>query len=164
MLKLVKVFMCSQSMAYAAVTKLSSEDLLALQNATNFHKISAKKDLPKEIVMILEKQEKMADVDEYWEKTDSVSSSNPVFKHFIWAYASDDYYVIHYEKGGYVYQLGFLVIKIEKNTKKPIMVWYGTGRNLFVDKQNKLNNLDEFIAALKNNKIDEDPSATKYIK
>ena len=44
------------------------------------------------------------------------------------------------------------------------MVWYGTGRNLFVDKQNKLNNLDEFIAALKNNKIDEDPSATKYIK
>lgn len=158
-LSLCLVFtVASQSLCYADVTKfatanpsgggLPAEDRKALLNSSRFHEIHSTKDLPPAVVALCaDDKGKIADPGQNWNATDAVTDPTLPWKRLIWAAVGDDYYVVHYERGGIDHSFHILVAKLAKNNAKPKGVWHAVGR--------QLKDYAAFLEALRSGKLDD---------
>lgn len=134
-----------QSLCWADVTKLSTDDLKILRNASLFHEVHSTTDLPSQIVVLC--GDKVAQPGGNWNATDAVSDPTLPSKRLIWAAIGDDYYVVHYERGGIAHTFHVLVAKMAKNKAKPKVVWTGVG--------GPFQDYAGFLEALRSGKVDD---------
>ena len=127
--------LCAVTMCRADVTKfatanpsgsgLSPDDRKILQDFARFHEVHSANDLPPAIVTLC--GGKIADPGQKWNATDAITDPTLPGKRLIWAAVSDDYYVVHYERGGIAHSFHVLVAKLAKGEPKPKMVWSAVG-------------------------------------
>ncbi|MFA5335748.1 MAG: hypothetical protein WC324_02385 [Candidatus Omnitrophota bacterium] len=133
---------------YADVTKLSAEHRKALQNSSRFHEIRATKNLPPAVVALCaDESGRLAEPGQKWEITDVITDVTLPRKRLIWAVTDGEYYVVHYERGGYGHSFHVLVVTLTKGDAAPRDTWYGVG--------NQLKNYPAFIAALHKGELDD---------
>ena len=119
-----------QSFCYADVTKLPAEDRKALLEASRFHDLHSTKDLPPgSCCHLCRRKGRLADPGQNWNATDATTDPTLPWKRLIWAAVGDDYYVVHYERGGIDHWFHILVAKLTKNDAKPRIVWQRVGQS-----------------------------------
>jgi hypothetical protein len=90
-----------QSLCHADVTKLPGDDRRMVQDSARFHEVHSTKDLPPAVVALcVDDKGKLADPGQNWNATDAITDPTLPWKRLIWAAIGDDYYVVHYERGG----------------------------------------------------------------
>jgi hypothetical protein len=137
-----------QSLCYADITKIPSEDRKALLDASRFHEVHSTKDLPLAVVALCgDDKGKLADPDQNWNATDATMNPTLPWKRLIWAAAGSDYYVVHYERGGIDHSFHILVAKLTNNDGKPKVVWHAVGH--------QLKDYTAFLDALRTGKLDD---------
>jgi hypothetical protein len=138
----------TQSLCCADITKLPAEDRKVLQDSSRFHEVHSTKDLPPAVVALcVDDKGKLADSGQNWNATDAVTDPTLPWKRLIWAAVGDDYYVVHYERGGIDHSFHVLVATLTKNDAKPKVIWRGLGA--------PFKDYAAFLAALKNGKLDD---------
>jgi len=118
-----------QSWCYADVTKLTAADREALLDASRFHEVRSTSNLPPTILALCDSggDGKLAEPGQKWNATDAITDPTLPGKRLIWAAIGDDYYVVHYERGGIAHTFHVLVAKLTKNDTKPKVIWAGAG-------------------------------------
>jgi hypothetical protein len=96
------------------------------------------------------KEFKMADRGTPWNKTDVVTNPSLPFRRLIWAIEIKQYFVVHYELGGYGYSTHYMVAARDKEKQKWSVLWSAAGFEIS-------RNFPAFIADLKKGKLDSDP-------
>ena len=134
-----------QSLCSADVTKLAAEDHKALQHSERFHAIHSTGDLPPTIVALC--GDKLAEPGQNWNATDAITDPTLPAKRRIWAAIGDDYYVVHYERGGIAHTFHVLVAKLTKGEPKPKAVWSAVG--------GPFKDYAAFVGALGSGKLDD---------
>lgn len=150
MISILYVLLCVavQGVCYAGITKLSSEDRKALQDSSRFHEVHSTKDLPPAVVVLCaDDKGKIADPGQNWNVTDAITDPSLPWKRLIWAAVGNEYYVVHYERGGIDHSFHILVAKLTKNDSKPKVVWHAIGH--------QLKDYAAFLDALRNGKLDD---------
>lgn len=132
------------SVAFAEVTKLESTQRKLIESSSFRHLHSVKELPPSVAALCADNNGRIADPGQKWEATDVIYDKNLPRKRLIWAETSKDYYVVHYEKGGYAHSFHVVLIKADKTPK---ILWHVTG--------SKLNDFSEFKKALAENKLDD---------
>jgi len=141
------VTLAIHSLCYADVTKLSTEDRKALENASRFHEAHAINDLPPAIVALCTGENgKIADPGQKWNATDAIVDPTLPAKRLIWARVGGDYYVVHYERGGIAHTFHILVATLIKNDSTPKLVWSVVG--------GPFKDYAAFLEALRSGKLD----------
>jgi hypothetical protein len=90
---------------------------------------------------------KLAEPGQNWNATDVITDPTLPGKRLIWAAIGEEYYVVHYERGGIAHSFHILVAKLPKNDAKPTVVWRAVGHQLKDDAA--------FLDALRNGKLDD---------
>lgn len=136
------------SLCSADVTKLSAADRKVLQNSPAFHEIHSTSDLPLPVVTLCAgDKNNLAEPGGKWNATDVVMDTTLPGKRLIWAAVGDDYYVVHYERGGIAHTFHILVAKLAKNDTKPKSVWKAIG--------GPFKDYAAFLDALRTGKLDD---------
>lgn len=137
-----------QTCCYADVTKLSAEHRKVLQDYSRFHEIRAIANLPPAMVALCaDDSGKLADPGQKWEATDVITNTALPRKRLIWAATDNEYYVVHYERGGRGHSFHVLVATFTKGDAKPRYIWRGIG--------NRLKDYSAFLDALQSGKLDD---------
>ena len=138
----------THSLCSADVTKLSAEDRKVLLDASRFHEIHSTKDLPPAVVALCaDDKGKLADPGENWNATDATTDPTLPWKRLIWAAVGDEYYVVHYERGGIDHSFHILVAKLSRDNTKPKVIWTALGR--------PFKDYAAFVDALRSGKLDD---------
>jgi hypothetical protein len=117
-----------QSFCYADVTKLPAEDRTALVDASRFHEVRATTKLPPAILALCDGEDgKLAEPGQNWNATCVITDPTLPGKRLIWAAVGNDYYVVHYERGGIAHSFHILVAKLTQIDAKPKVVWRAVG-------------------------------------
>jgi hypothetical protein len=124
-----------QSLCYADVSKLPAEDRKALLDASRYHEV------------LSTTNGRLAEPGQKWNATDAIIDPTLPGRRLIWAAVGDDYYVVHYERGGIAHTYHILVAKLAKNDAKPKVVWRAIG--------GPFKNYAAFLDALRNGKLDD---------
>jgi hypothetical protein len=82
-----------------------------------------------------------------WEATDIISDPSLPRRRLIWAAVADEYYVVHYERGGRGHSFHVLVATLTKGAQKPKVIWRGVS--------NRLKDYAAFLGALRSGKLDD---------
>ena len=134
-----------QAESFAEVTKLPAKDRESLQNASEFHELRSTTNLPSEIFKLCADGDgRLADIGQKWEETDVITDSSLPRKRLVWAVTNDEYFVLHYESGGYAHNFHILVTTSKPGETKPKIVWRGVGTS-----REHLKNFSAFLDALK---------------
>jgi hypothetical protein len=137
-----------ENVCLAEVTKLPAEDRKVLEDSSRFREIRATTNLPPAIVALCaDFNGRLAEPGQKWEATDVISDRPLPRKRLIWAAVADEYYVVHYERGGIGHSFHFLVATLAKGEQKPKVVWHAVG--------GPLNDYPPFLSALRNGKLDD---------
>ena len=137
-----------QSLCWADVTKLPAEVRKALLDASPFHEVRATTSLPFAILALCDGGDgKLAEPGQNWQATDVITDPTLPGKRLIWAAVGDEYYVVHYERGGIAHTFHILVAKLGKNDAKPTMVWRAVG--------GWLKDYAAFVDTLRSGKLDD---------
>jgi hypothetical protein len=140
--------MAVQSICFADVTKLPADDQKALRDFSRFHEIHAATNLPPAIfALCADSNGRLAESGQKWEVTDVITDDKLPTKRLIWAVTDGDYYVVHYERGGYAHSFHFLVARLKAGESKPSFVWRGVG--------GQIKDYSAFLEALQSGKIDD---------
>jgi hypothetical protein len=132
----------------ADVTKLAAEDGKALQNELRFHEVHSTSDLrPAIVALCAGNNGNIADPGQKWNATDAIIDPSLPGKRLIWGAVDDDYYVVHYERGGIAHSFHILVAKLTKDGAKPKPVWRAIG--------GPFKDYAAFLAALRTGKLDD---------
>jgi hypothetical protein len=117
-----------QSLCCADVKKLSPENRKVLQDPSRFHQVHSTGDLPPAVVALCTSGVgKLAEPGEKWNATDAISDATLPAKRLIWGAVGADYYVIHYERGGFAHTFHILAAKLAKDDAKPQVIWCAIG-------------------------------------
>jgi hypothetical protein len=137
-----------QTLCWADVTKLPAEDRRSLLETSHFHEVHSTADLaPAIVALCADDRGKLADPDQNWNATDVVTDPTLPWKRLIWAAVGNNYYVVHYERGGIDHSFHILVAKLPRDDAKPAEVWHAVGH--------RLNDYPAFLDALRNGKLDD---------
>jgi hypothetical protein len=140
--------MMLQSACYADVTKLPAADRRALREISRFHRISSTMKLPRGVfALCADRKGRLAEPAQKLEATDVITDEKLPTKRLIWAVSDGDYYVVHYERGGYAHSFHVLVARLPGGGSKPSFVWRGVG--------GRLKDFRAFLDALANDKLDD---------
>jgi hypothetical protein len=138
-----------QSLCYADITKLPAEDRKALLDASRFHEIHSTSDLSPAILGLCDGggDGKLAEPGQKWNATDAITDPSLPGKRLIWAAVGDEYYVVHYERGGIAHTYHILVAKLSKNDARAKAVWRAVG--------GPFKDYAAFLEALRGGKLDD---------
>jgi len=137
-----------QSLCWADITKLAAEDRKILQDSSRFHEVHSTKDLPSAVVSLcVDDKGRLAEPGQNWNATDATTDPTLPWKRLIWAAVGEDYYVVHYERGGIDHSFHILVAKLTTSNAKPKVIWSGVGR--------PLKDYAAFLDALRDGKLDD---------
>lgn len=117
------------SLGYADVTKLPAEDRKALQESSRFHEVHSTSAVPSAILALCDSggDGKLAEPGQSWNPTDVVIDPTLPGTRLIWAAVGDEYYLVHYERGGIAHTYHILVATLAKEDAKPKAVWRAVG-------------------------------------
>jgi hypothetical protein len=133
----------------AEVTKLSPAHRKILEDGTGFRELRTTTALPKEVVALcVDYNGRIAEPGGKWEATDLIYDNTLPQSRLIWAAHRDDYYVIHYEKGGRGHSLHVLIATYKPGDSKATLVWHGVAYK-------DIRNYTAFLTALKDNTLDD---------
>lgn len=142
------VSMAFQTFCYADVTKLPADVEKILRDVSRFHEIHAATNLPPSIfALCADYKGRLAEPGQKWEVTDVITDDKLPTKRLIWAVTDGDYYVVHYERGGYAHSFHFLVARLKPGESKPSFIWRGVG--------GQLKDYAAFLEALRSQKIED---------
>jgi len=145
------VIMAVQSICIADVTRLPAGDQKALRDVSRFHEIHAATNLPPTVfAFCADHKGRLAGPGQKWEVSDVIRDATLPQKRMIWAMTDGNYYIVHYESGGYVHSFHVLVAKLEGENGKPSFLWHGVSLG-------SLKDFRAFLDALANKKIDDRP-------
>jgi hypothetical protein len=141
--------MAIQSICLADVTKLPAADQKVLRDISRFHEIHSVTNLPPIIfALCVDGKGRLAEPGQNWEATDVITDDKLPTKRLIWAFTDGDYYVVHYERGGYAHSFHVLVAKLKVGDSKPSFIWRGVGFE-------QLKDFKAFLDAVANNSLDD---------
>jgi hypothetical protein len=101
------------------VSTLSSEDRRALRDVSRFHEINATTNLPPSILAICAGGKNgLAEPGAPWNGTDVIYKNLP-FRRLIWAVSDGNYFVVHYEQGGFAPTAYVLIATLKEHDPKP---------------------------------------------
>jgi len=133
----------------AAVSHLSDSQRKLLTDLTLFRPLKNKSEIPPAVlVLCTDLQAGMADIGQRWEATDVITNDTLPRKRLIWAVVYQDYYLIHYERGGRGHSFHVLLAQIRAGEKADVL-WRAVG--------DKYPDVAAFRKALANNQLDDDP-------
>lgn len=108
-------------LCYAESPKVPEKYSTILRNEKDFRDVSSKKQLPDSIVKFCADHDgRLAEPGEKWQAgciVDETPSSR-----LIWAVTNDEYFVVHYERGGYAHVYQVLVVRVKPNAKVDV-IW-----------------------------------------
>lgn len=132
----------------ADVTKLPAESRKVLEDSSRFREVHSTTNLPTAVVVLCtDKDGRLAEPGQKWEATDFITDAELPQKRLIWAAIAGEYYVMHYERGGYAHSYHVLVAMFKPGDKKAEVAWHAVG--------GRLENYKAFLAALESNKLDD---------
>lgn len=135
-----------ESFCLADVTRLPADDQKALRDTSRFREIQAATNLPPAIfALCADHNGRLAEPGQKWEVSDFITDNKLPTKRLIWAVTDADYYVVHYERGGYAHSFHFLVARLKAGESKPSLIWRGVG--------GRLKDFKAFVDALAGNKL-----------
>ncbi len=133
----------------AAINHLSDSQRKLLADVTLFRPLQSKSEIPSAVLVLCsDLNGRMADIGERWEATDVITNETLPRKRLIWAVVHQDYYLVHYERGGRGHSFHVLLAQL-KAGKKADVLWRAVGE--------KYLDISAFSRALKNNQMDDDP-------
>jgi hypothetical protein len=143
------VMMALGDSSRADVAKLPVEDQKALRDEARFHEIHAATNLPAAVfALCADVKGRLAEPEQNWEATDVITDDKLPTKRLIWAVTDGNYYVVHYERGGYARSFHVLVAKWKQGDGKPSLVWRHVG--------GRINDFKTFLDALASHKLNTD--------
>ena len=138
----------TQGICFADIMKLPTEHRKVLEDSSRFREVHATTNLPPAIVALCaDDNGRLAEPGQKWEATDFIHDPSLPRKRLIWAAVADEYYVVHYERGGLGHSFHILVATLEKEVKKPKVVWRSVG--------DQLKDYPALVTALRNGKLDD---------
>jgi hypothetical protein len=136
-----------QAPAHARTIRLSPPDHKVLENFSDYRQITNVSDLPPELVTCCaDSNGHLANPGQKWEATDVITDKKLPHKRLIWAANKGDYYVVHYESGGYTHNYHVLVAICPQH-ETPVVVWHAVG--------DQLSDYNAFLVALDTNQLDD---------
>ena len=142
------VVMALQSFCHADVTKLPAVNQKVLREISRFHELHAATNLPSSVfALCADGNGRLAEPGQMWQVTDFITDGKLPRKRLIWAVTDGDYYIVHYERGGYSHSFHILVAKLKAGESKPSFIWRGVGE--------KLKDYRAFLDAVVSNKLDD---------
>jgi hypothetical protein len=133
---------------FADVTKLPADDQKVLRDVSRFREIHAATNLPPAVfALCADSGGRLTEPGQKWEPTDMITDDKFPTKRLVWAVTDGDYYVVHYERGGYGHSFHILVAKLKAGESKPSFVWRGAG--------GQLKDFRAFLEAVASNKLDD---------
>ena len=142
------VVMALQSFCLADVTKLPSAEQKDLREITRFHAIHTATNLPSAVfALCADDNGRLAEPGKRWQATDVITDDKLPRKRLIWAVTDADYYIVHYERGGYAHSYHVLIAKLKAAESKPSFIWRGVGE--------KLKDYRAFLDAVVSSKLDD---------
>jgi hypothetical protein len=130
------------------IAELPTEHRKVLEDSSRFREVHATTNLPPAIVALCaDDTGRLAEPGQKWEVTDVISEPSLPRKRLIWAAVADEYYVVHYERGGYSHSFHILVATLKKGDQKPKVVWRSVS--------DRLKDYPAFLSALRNGKLDD---------
>ena len=146
---LVLTVLVGQSVSFGDIAKLRPEDRRVLQDASRFHEIHSTTNLPPQVVSLCADQNgRLAEPGQKWEATDYITDIKLPGRRLIWAASDGEYYVVHYERGGYVHSYHVLVAKVQPESAKAERLWGGFGK--------PLKDYKEFLAAMESKSMSDE--------
>ena len=140
--------MALQSLCLAEVTKLPAHDQKVLRDVSRFREIHAATNLPRTVFSSCAYDRgRLAERGQKWQVSDVITDNTLPRKRLIWAVTDGDYYVVHYERGGYAHSFHVLVAKVKAADSKPSFVWRGAG--------GQVRDFKAFLDAVAGNKLDD---------
>jgi len=133
----------------AAVNHLSDSQRKLLADPTLFRPLKSKTEIPPAVLALCsDLHGRMADIGQRWEATDVITNDTLPRKRLIWAVVYQDYYIVHYERGGRGHSFHVLLAQTRAGEKADLL-WRAVGE--------KYSDLTAFRNALTNNQMDDDP-------
>jgi hypothetical protein len=116
------------------VTRIPPEHRKVLVDASHFREVHATTNLPPAIVAICaDRKGKLAEPGQVWNPTDLISDDGRPESRLVWAATNENYYVVHYERGGEMETSEILIATLGPDSKKPTIVWHGYAVYLLKD-------------------------------
>jgi hypothetical protein len=117
--------------------------------ASRFHEVHSTSDLPSTILALCDGggDGKLAEPGQKWNATCVITDPTLPGKRLIWAALGEEYYVVHYERGGIAHSFHILVAKLAEDGAKSKFVWSAVGR--------QFNDYAAFLNALQSAKLDD---------
>jgi hypothetical protein len=138
-----------QVLRKAGVTKLPADDQKVLRDVSRFHEINAVTNLPACIFALrADDNGRLAEPGQEWQVGCVVTDDTLAFRRMIWAVTDGELYVVHYEQGGYAYNVQFIVAKLKAGKSKPSFIWHGT-----IWSGKPVEDYPAFLKALQNNEV-----------
>jgi hypothetical protein len=145
---LLSVFLVTET-GYAKIGHLSTTHSNLLSNIADFHMLKGKDKLsPAVVALCADSSGQLVAPGERWEATDVITDPKLPRKRLIWAAVYKDYYLIHYESGGYSHSFHILLAR-KTDKEKAEALWRAVGE--------KYMDPFAFSKALKENKLDDNP-------
>ena len=119
-----------------------------MRDVSRFREIRIGTNVPPAIfALCADHKGRLAEPGQKWEMTDVITDDKLPTKRFVWAVTDGEYYVVHYERGGYAHSFHFLVAKLKMAESTPSFIWRGVGE--------KLKDYSAFLDAVVSNKLDD---------
>lgn len=134
----------ASSTCFAAISNLPSQHRQLLEDSSRF--LLTTKLPPSIVALCADGNGRLAQPSEKWEPTDFISDASIPKKRLIWVAKSENYYVVHYERGGRSHSFHILVATMENGEAKA--VWRAVG--------NPFQNYAEFVEGLHTGALDDD--------
>jgi len=131
----------------AAVTHLALEYRALLSNAELFHPVQMSEVPASVVALIADGSGRLAAPGEAWQPTDVLG--NLPHKRLVWVGVAKNYYLLHYERGGFVHAFNVALIQLGGDNR-PDLLWHAA-TGLYSD-------LPDFAKALEANLPDDNPS------
>lgn len=143
--------MAFPTLCLADVTNLPAADQKMLRNISRFHEVHSATNLPPAILLLCsDDNERIAEPGQNWNPTDMVFETSVPQSRFIWAVTDGDYYVVHYESGGYGHSYNILVARWKTGQTRRSLIWRGYWRG-----SHPLRNYTLFLAALRIGRLED---------
>jgi hypothetical protein len=140
--------MAAQTFCHADVKKLPANDQKMLLDAARFREIQGTTNLPPGVFSrCADLKGRLAEPGQKWEPTDEITDEKLPTRRLIWAVTDGDYYVVHYERGGFAHSFRLLVARVKAGESKPSFIWRGAG--------GQLKDYSAFLEALRSGKVDD---------
>jgi hypothetical protein len=122
------LFSITQAADAAEPPTLSPADRKVLLETRNFREVHKKGDLPAAILnLCTDGGGAMAEPGQPFQVTDVIRDATLPGRRLIWGAIGGDYYVVHYEIGGYAHVFDYLVATMPKGGTRPTVLWHESG-------------------------------------